>query len=138
MGGLLGGPKGMLAPSPSQIIGGAWPPLAPLFLRLCNMLHEFCHQDKSCLRRQSSAISNIMLLRGHCKTRIIFESYDSILQYTRQFYYSQPSFKQETAWIIVHYMLGIHPRPDQPAHPMSRMLVFLYKLRTIQSIRNKQ
>ena len=26
--GLLGGPKGMLAP-PSQIIGGAWPPLAP-------------------------------------------------------------------------------------------------------------
>ena len=26
-----GGPKGMLAP-PSQIIGGAWP---PLFLRLC-------------------------------------------------------------------------------------------------------
>ena len=31
VGGLLGGPKGMLAP-PSQIIGGAWP---PLFLRLC-------------------------------------------------------------------------------------------------------
>ena len=29
VGGLLGGPKGMLAPS--QIIGGAWP---PLFLRL--------------------------------------------------------------------------------------------------------
>ena len=29
MGGLLGGPKGMLAP-PSQIIGGgAWPPLPP-------------------------------------------------------------------------------------------------------------
>ena len=28
MGGLLGGPKGMLAP-PSQIIRGAWPPLAP-------------------------------------------------------------------------------------------------------------
>ena len=29
VGGLLGGPKGMLAP-PSQIIGGgAWPPLAP-------------------------------------------------------------------------------------------------------------
>ena len=37
MGGLLGGPKGMLAP-PSQIIGGPgppWPP--PLFLRLCNL-----------------------------------------------------------------------------------------------------
>ena len=31
VGGLLGGPKGMLAPPPppSQIIGGAWPPLAP-------------------------------------------------------------------------------------------------------------
>ena len=28
MGGLLGGPKGMLAP-PSQIIGGAWSPLPP-------------------------------------------------------------------------------------------------------------
>ena len=28
MGGLLGGPKGMLAP-PSQIIGGAWPPPGP-------------------------------------------------------------------------------------------------------------
>ena len=28
VGGLLGGPKGMLAPA-SQIIGGAWPPLAP-------------------------------------------------------------------------------------------------------------
>ena len=28
VGGLLGGPKGMLAP-PSQIIGGAWPPPGP-------------------------------------------------------------------------------------------------------------
>ena len=38
MGGLLGGgPKGMLAP-PSQIIGGAWPPWPPLFLRLCSYM----------------------------------------------------------------------------------------------------
>ena len=28
MGGLLGGPKGMLAP-PLKLLGGAWPPLAP-------------------------------------------------------------------------------------------------------------
>ena len=33
VGGLLGGAKGMLAP-PSQIIGGAWP---PLFLSLCSV-----------------------------------------------------------------------------------------------------
>ena len=41
VGGLLGGPKGMLAP-PSEIIGGgAWPPPCPpppLFLRLCYQL----------------------------------------------------------------------------------------------------
>ena len=38
MAGLLGGPKGMLPrPSPSSKIigGGAAPPSAPLFLRLC-------------------------------------------------------------------------------------------------------
>ena len=35
VGGLLGGPKGMLAPL-SNYWGGAWPPLPPpLFLRLC-------------------------------------------------------------------------------------------------------
>ena len=38
---LLGGPKGMLPPPPpSQIIGGAWPPLAPLFLRLCKRISD--------------------------------------------------------------------------------------------------
>ena len=37
VGGLLRGAKGYVAPPPppSQIIGGAWPALAPLFLRLC-------------------------------------------------------------------------------------------------------
>ena len=42
MGGLLGGgggAKGMLAP-PLKLLGGAWPPLAPLFLRLC-IFHVF-------------------------------------------------------------------------------------------------
>ena len=29
MGGFLGGPKGMLAPPPLKLLGGAWPPLAP-------------------------------------------------------------------------------------------------------------
>ena len=32
VGGLLGGPKGMLAPPPSQIIGGAWP--MPMLFRM--------------------------------------------------------------------------------------------------------
>ena len=37
MGGLLGGePKGMLAPPPLKLLGGAWPPWPPLFLRLWN------------------------------------------------------------------------------------------------------
>ena len=30
------GGKGYVAPPPCQIIGGAWPPWPPLFLRLCN------------------------------------------------------------------------------------------------------
>ena len=34
MGGLLGGPKGMLAP-PLKLLGGPGPPWPPLFLRLC-------------------------------------------------------------------------------------------------------
>ena len=51
MGGLLGGPKGMLAPPPSQIIGGAWPPLAPPLPT--PMLHG--HATSS-LRRRCSAI----------------------------------------------------------------------------------
>ena len=33
-GGLLGGPKGMLAPPP-KLLGGPGPPWPPLFLRLC-------------------------------------------------------------------------------------------------------
>ena len=38
VGGLLGGPKGMLAPPLSNYWGGGgggWPPWPPLFLRLC-------------------------------------------------------------------------------------------------------
>ena len=35
MGGLLGGPKGMLAP-PLKLLGGPGPPWPPLFLRLCS------------------------------------------------------------------------------------------------------
>ena len=34
VGGLLGGPKGMLAP-PLKLLGGPGPPWPPLFLRLC-------------------------------------------------------------------------------------------------------
>ena len=34
MGGLLGGPKGMLAPT-LKLLGGPGPPWPPLFLRLC-------------------------------------------------------------------------------------------------------
>ena len=47
VGGLLGGPKGMLAPPPLKLLGGgpAPPPPAPppLFLRLCTILnHKSC------------------------------------------------------------------------------------------------
>ena len=37
VGGLLWGPKGMLAP-PLKLLGGLAPPLAPLFLRLCSQM----------------------------------------------------------------------------------------------------
>ena len=40
VGGLLGGAKGYVGP-PSQIIGGAWPPWPPLFLRLCSKVLFF-------------------------------------------------------------------------------------------------
>ena len=42
-----GGAKGMLAPS--QIIGGAWPPLAPppLFLRLCKVCIANCDLQRT-------------------------------------------------------------------------------------------
>ena len=39
MGGLLGGPKGMLAPPLKLLGGGGLALLAPLFLRLCLAMH---------------------------------------------------------------------------------------------------
>ena len=38
MGGLLGGPKGMLAPPLKLLGGGPGPPWPPLFLRLCHQI----------------------------------------------------------------------------------------------------
>ena len=44
MGGLLGGPKGMLAP-PLKLFGGPGPPWPPLFLRLCIMFQGNRHSS---------------------------------------------------------------------------------------------
>ena len=44
VGGLLGGPKGMLAP-PLKLLGGPGPPWPPLFLRLWKYLYEFYIQS---------------------------------------------------------------------------------------------
>ena len=44
-GGGGGGGKGYVGP-PSQIIGGAWPPWPPLFLRLCVFASKFCSDDE--------------------------------------------------------------------------------------------
>ena len=42
VGGLLGGPKGMLAP-PLKLLGGPGPPWPPLFLRLCkDIIKHIC------------------------------------------------------------------------------------------------
>ena len=68
MGGLLGGPKGMLAP-PSQTIGGAWPPWPPLFLRLCSFYRleakkrNLCNQEPEArVARGGFLIAKISLL----------------------------------------------------------------------------
>ena len=41
---IIGGAKGYVGP-PSQIIGGAWPPWPPLFLRLCFILAKLDYFD---------------------------------------------------------------------------------------------
>ena len=71
VGGLLGGPKGMLAPPLSNYWGDLAPPpppWPPLFLRLCwrlmsemskSKLQQFCHKLYFCLQKKNTCISSI-------------------------------------------------------------------------------
>ena len=75
MGGLLGGPKGMLPP-PSQIIGGPGPPWPPLFLRLCPLASEeksfgIVDRRRTTVARGYNALSSSGVLGSREQKKII-------------------------------------------------------------------
>ena len=73
MGGLLGGPKGMLAPLSNYWGGGLPPPWPPLFLRLCIIMQKLI-QVKPIQRHRYSAVNNVNKYTrsiGNCKLIII-------------------------------------------------------------------
>ena len=83
MGGLLGGPKGMLAP-PLKLLGGAGPPWPPtLFLRLCTIIcynalytrTEVKHYLEPCNTALSSIFAALLLNESHLFHFTFFEPF---------------------------------------------------------------